>query len=108
MEHGVTVTLRKRVTSAYNVETGVVTPTNTDFSVLGYSYSLVLDSVNDNLIAGGKRMLVIDNLQTNGSALPAPDTSDQVIINGSTFVIQSISEVRSGPSVMCYMLQLED
>lgn len=107
-EHGVTVTLRKRVTGAYSVSTGTVTATNTDYSVLGYSYKLTSDSVDENLVSGGNRRLVIDNLQTNGTALPAPDTSDQVIVNGSTFIIQSVNEVRSGPSVMCYMLQLED
>lgn len=107
-EHGLTLTLRKRAASAYNVTTGSVTQTNTDYSVKGYFYDFTPDMIDGNSILRGDRRVVLDVKLLNGSATPEPDATDQVIGLGDTVNIVKVMEIKSGSNTMCYLLQVRE
>ena len=107
-EHGIALTLRKRAAGAYNVATGTVTTTNTDYAVRGYFYDYTPDMIDGNSILRGDRRVVLDNKLTNGSATPEPDATDQVIGLGDTVNIVKVMEIKSGSGTMCYLLQVRE
>lgn len=107
-EHGLTITLRKRASSAYNVTTGSVTQTNTDYVVKGYFYDFTPDMIDGNSILRGDRRVVIDTKLINGSATPEPDATDQIIGLGDAVNIVKVMEIKSGSKTMCYLLQVRE
>ena len=107
-EHGISLTLRKRASSAYDSDTGSVTQTNTDYTVRGYFYDYTPDMVDGNSILRGDRRVVLDSKLINGSATPAPDATDQIIGLGDTVNIVKVMEIKSGSATMCYQLQVRE
>ena len=102
------ITLRKRVSSAYNVSTGTVTQTNTDYTLKGYFYDYTPDMVDGDSILRGDRRVVLDCKLSNGSATPEPDATDQIIGLGDTVNIVKVMEIKSGSATMCYLLQVRE
>lgn len=107
-EHGIALTLRKRAAGAYNVATGTVTTTNTDYAVRGYFYDYTPDMIDGNSILRGDRRVVLDSVLTNGTATPEPDATDQIIGLGDTVNIVKVMEIKSGSATMCYQLQVRE
>ena len=107
-EHGMALTLRKRAAGAYNVATGTVTTTNTDYAVRGYFYDYTPDMIDGNSILRGDRRVVLDSVLTNGTATPEPDATDQIIGLGDTVNIVKVMEIKSGSATMCYQLQVRE
>jgi hypothetical protein len=107
-EHGISLTLRKRVASAYDDETGTVTQTNTDYTVRGYFYDYTSDMIDGESILRGDRRVVLDCKLTNGSATPEPDATDQIIGLSDTVNIVRVREIKSGSATMCYLLQVRE
>ena len=107
-DHGIVLTLRKRAAGAYNVATGTVTTTNTDYAVRGYFYDYTPDMIDGNSILRGDRRVVLDSVLTNGTATPEPDATDQIIGLGDTVNIVKVMEIKSGSATMCYQLQVRE
>ncbi len=107
-EHGMALTLRKRAAGAYNVATGTVTTTNTDYAVRGYFYDYTPDMIDGNSILRGDRTVVLDNKLTSGTSTPEPDATDQIIGLGDTVNIVKVMEIKSGSATMCYQLQVRE
>ena len=107
-EHGIALTLRKRAAGAYNVATGTVTTTNTDYAVRGYFYDYTPDMIDGNSILRGDCRVVLDSVLTNGTATPEPDATDQIIGLGDTVNIVKVMEIKSGSATMCYQLQVRE
>lgn len=107
-EHGISLTLRKRAASAYDNDTGTITQTNTDYTVRGYFYDYTPDMVDGESILRGDRRVVLDCKQTNNSATPEPDATDQIIGLGDTVNIVKVMEIKSSTNTMCYLLQVRE
>jgi hypothetical protein len=107
-EHGISLTLRKRVASAYDSNTGTVTQTNTDYTVRGYFYDYTSDMIDGESILRGDRRVVLDCVLANGSATPEPDATDQIIGLGDTVNIVRVMEIKSSTNTMCYLLQVRE
>jgi hypothetical protein len=107
-EHGISLTLRKRASSAYDSDTGTVTQTNTDYTVRGYFYDYTSDMVDGESILRGDRRVVLDCVLANGSATPEPDATDQIIGLGDTVNIVRVMEIKSSTNTMCYLLQVRE
>lgn len=107
-EHGISLTLRKRVAGAYNNDTGTVTTTNTDYVVRGYFYDYTPDMIDGNSILRGDRRVVLDCKLVNESNTPEPDATDQIIGLGDTVNIVKVMEIKSGSATMCYLLQVRE
>ena len=107
-EHGISLTLRKRASSAYDSDTGTVTQTNTDYTVRGYFYDYTSDMVDGESILRGDRRVVLDCKLTNGSATPEPDATDQIIGLSDTVNIVKVMEIKSSTNTMCYLLQVRE
>jgi len=107
-EHGISLTLRKRASSAYNSDTGSVTQTNTDYTVRGYFYDYTSDMVDGQSILRGDRRVVLDCILVNGSTTPEPDATDQIIGLSDTVNIVKVMEIKSSSNTMCYLLQVRE
>lgn len=99
-EHGVTITLRKRVEGAYDVHTGTVGTTNTDHSVKGYFFSQKYsDGTSDQLKS-------VKGLVLEGSS-PSVDATDQIVY-GVTYAVLRARKITSGTTTLCYILEVVD
>lgn len=106
-DHGVVYTLRTRVAGAYNVTTGAVTNTNTDYSVKGYEYNNTVEGLSKDSLQSGIKRVCLSAVTTAGAAYPKPTTNDQLIF-GKTVDIVVVKEIKSGSAVMCYILEVKD
>jgi hypothetical protein len=114
-EHGVVVTLRKRLNSAYDQLSGTVVQGNTDYQVKAYYFNndpsmLPFNQANaryDNVATGEKRVVVSDKL-LDGSNTPAIDVTDQIIGDGSTANVTRTTKITSAGDTMCQMLYVSD
>lgn len=114
-EHGITVTLRKRANSAYNVQNGTITQANTDYSVKAYFFNndpsmLPFNQANaryDNIIGSERRVVLSDKL-TNGLATPVVDVTDQIVYGGVAANVTRNTTISSGTATMCQMLYVSE
>lgn len=107
-EHGVSVTLRKKANGAYNVTTGKVVQTNTDYTVKVYFFNND-PSVGEfsNILTSERRAVLSDKLDT-GSETPEVDASDEIVFGGYTTTVVRSSKITSSSSNMCQMVYLRD
>lgn len=106
-DHGVTVTLKKRVAGAYNVTTGSVTNTETNYSVKAYEYNNVVDGLSKESLQLGVKRFCLKGTTVSNTSYPKPTTNDQ-LVSTKTGNIISVKEIKSGSSVMCYVLEVRD
>lgn len=107
-EHGTTITLRKVARSAYNPDSGTMTPTNTDYSVKAYFYNFIPNQITGDNVQFDTRRVVVDPILTNGSATPKPEVSDVILGIGEDAVnVVRVSKIMSGSKVMCYLLHTD-
>jgi hypothetical protein len=114
-EHGIVVTLRKRVNGAYDVKAGTVTQTGTDYSVKAYFFNndpsmLPFNQANaryDNIIASERRVVLSDKL-VNGLATPEVDVTDQIVYGGVSANVTRNTIISSGTATMCQMLSVSE
>lgn len=107
-EHGLSLTLKKRVASSYDTATGTVTQTETNYTVRGYFYDYTPSMIDGISVLRGDRRVVLDARQTDGTDTPAPDATDQIVGLGDTVNIVKVSEIKSGSAAMCYLLQVRE
>lgn len=105
-EHGVVTTLKKRTKGAYNSATGSVTFTTTEHKVYGFSYKTSPEALQENSVVTSVRKVILSGLKTNHKPLPMPTVEDQIVINGVTYDILKVSDVRSANNVVCYTLDV--
>lgn len=107
-EHGVSVTLRSRTTGLYDPATGVVSQTNSDATVKAYFGNYMLNEVNGSTIIDGDRKVVVNTLDTSGTAITEPEVDDLIIGEGDTVSIVSVQKIKSGSTVVCYVCQARE
>lgn len=114
-EHGVVVTLRKRLNGTYDPASGTVLQGNTDYQVKAYYFNndpsmLPFNQANaryDNIVSSEKRVVLSDKL-LSGDNTPAVDVSDQIIGDGSTANVTRVAKITSAGDTMCQMLYVSD
>jgi hypothetical protein len=107
-EHGTTVTLRKKSAGAYDVATGKVTQTNTDYTVKAYFFNNDL-SVNEfNIPLTSERRIVVSDKLIDGNLTPEIDATDEIVFGGKTTTVIRSSIIASNGSAMCHLLYLRD
>ena len=104
--HGVAITLNKVTEGAYNPVTGNRASTVTSYETLGYVYDFSYNMVDGDSVRKDDRLLCLDPIMTNLSALPEPDTTDRIVAFGKTMEVVKSSKIMSGNVVMCYTLHL--
>lgn len=107
-EHGITVTLRKKVAGAYNTTTGKVTHTNTDYAVKGYFFNNDPSVAEFNTTVMGERRMVLSDKLDNGSDTPEVDATDEILFGAKTTTVTRVTKISSYTSTMCQMLYLRD
>jgi hypothetical protein len=107
-EHGITVTLRKKSAGAYDVASGTITHTNTDYTVKGYFFNNDPSVAEFNTQMMGDRRLVLSDKLTNGVDTPEVLATDEIVFNGKTTTVTRNTKISSGGSTMCQMLYLRD
>jgi hypothetical protein len=102
-EFGESLTLRKVTTDgSYNPATGAVDGSaSTDYSLTGYFYNY--ETLNVDQIRKGTRKCVLSAL---GGV--QPDEDDQLIGNGDTVVITSVTTIFSDGVALCYICHVEE
>lgn len=114
-QHGVTVTIRKRVNGTYDPVSGTLVQSNTDYTARAYFFNsdpsfLPFNQANaryDNVTATEKRVVVSDKL-TNGNNTPEIDATDQVLYDGKEYQVTRTTDISSGASKMCQMLYVSE
>jgi hypothetical protein len=114
-QHGVTVTIRKRVNGTYDPVSGTLVQSNTDYTARAYFFNsdpsvLPFNQANaryDNIISTEKRVVVSDKL-TNGNNTPEIDATDQVLYDGKEYQVTRTTDISSGASKMCQMLYVSE
>jgi len=107
-EHGVVVTLRKRSNGSYNVTTGKVVQSNTDYTVKVYFFNNDPSVGEYSNIVRAERRAVIADILVNGSVTPDVDVSDEIIYGGFTTTVTRASKITSSTPNMCQMVYLRD
>ena len=107
-EHGVTVTLRKKSTGAYNTTTGKVTQTNTDYTVQVYFFNNDPSVGQFSIAAKAERRAVVSDRLSDGSNTPDIDSSDELIFQSNIITVTRSSKITSSTSNMCQLLYLQD
>lgn len=107
-EHGITVTLRKKSAGAYNVATGSVTHTNTDYLVKGYFFNNDPSVAEFNTQMMGDRRLVLSDKLINGHDTPEVLATDEVLFGSKVTTVTRNTKISSVGSTMCQMLYLRD
>jgi hypothetical protein len=105
-EHGVVTTLKKRTKGAYNSTTGSVSFTTVDHKVYGFSYKASPESLQENSVVTSMRKVIVSAIKTNHKPLPLPTVDDQIVINGTTYDILKVSDVKSANNVIFYTLDV--
>lgn len=107
-EHGITLTLRKKVAGAYDVATGTVSQTSTDYIVKGYFFNNDPSVAEfNNQMMGERRMVVSDKLN-NGTVTPEIDATDEIVFGGKITTVTRVTKISSSSSIMCQLLYLRD
>lgn len=107
-EHGVIVTLRKKSNNTYNVTTGKVVQSNTDYTVKAYFFNNDPSVGEFSNLLKAERRAVISDILTNGSVTPDVDASDEIIHGSYTTTITRASKITSSSDNMCQMVYLRD
>lgn len=107
-EHGVVVTLRKKATGVYNTTTGIVTQSNTDYTVKGYFFNNDPSVGEFSSVLHGERRIVLSDKLTNGSSVPEVDSTDEILYSGKTSPVIRSSRIDSAGVNMCQLLYLKD
>lgn len=107
-EHGVTVTLRKKVAGVYNTTTGKVTHTITDYTVKGYFFNNDPSVAEFNTTMMGERRMVLSDKLNNGLDTPEVDATDEIVFCSNTTTVTRVTKISSYTSTMCQMLYLRD
>ena len=102
-DFGEDLTLRKLTTGgSYNPATGAVDGSaTTDYTVRGYFYNY--ETLNVDQIRKGTRKCVISALSGY-----VPDEDDQLLGNGDTVVITSVTTIYSQGAAICYICHVEE
>lgn len=101
-EHGHNVTLRRITNGSYDVATGVLSTTTTDFVVKAYPHENTNKELQwDNYIAGDKVYAIC----TLPASLTTPINTGYQIVDGTTILsVNSVKEIKSNNTVMVYLL----
>jgi hypothetical protein len=107
-EHGVTVTLRKKAAGVYNVATGTVGYTNTDYSVKGYFFNNDPSVAEFQIQQNGERRILLSDKLVNGAITPEVTASDEILFSSKTTTVIRTTVISSANSTMCQMCYLRD
>jgi hypothetical protein len=105
-EHGHNITLTKNSRSGYNVTTGSVTVTGTNYVVKGYPFDFQAEMVDGKSILHTDKRMALSTLLTNGGATPEPSINDEISHLGYTLTVLNVQKITSGGLTMCYLLHL--
>lgn len=107
---GQAVTLVRPSTSppTYDPATGISTPVApASYAGRGAVFDYKQTDVNATLVQAGDQRLYLSPFQADGSAMPEPVTSDDVVLaNGKTYSVVRGGEVNPAGTVVLYDLQL--
>lgn len=107
-EHGTTVTLRKKDAGAYDVATGTVSQTNTDYIVKAFFFNNDPSVAEFNTQMMGERRVVISDRMINGITTPDIDATDEIVFGGKVTTVTRVTKIMSAGKNMCQMLYLRD
>lgn len=107
-EHGKSLTLTAKGDPTYNTSTGGVSRSETTHTVKGYFYNYTLSEMDGSEIQRSDRRLVINLVDTSGSAIPEPETGDEFSGEGDKVSVIRVSKIMSGSSAVCYMCQVRE
>lgn len=107
-EHGITVTLRKKAKGSYNVTTGSVSQTPTDYQVKVYFFNNDPSVGEFAIVSKAERRAVVADKLINGQPTPEIDSTDELIFNGKTTSVTRVTNISSYTSSMCQLLYLKD
>lgn len=105
-EFGTSVSLRKIVSGAYDPATGAVTQSSTDHAGKGIKVGYRQDMINGETVLQGDQMLFLTATKTDGTAMPAPDTTDRIVIGSSLYQIIADMTVQPAATTVVYKLQI--
>ena len=107
-EHGTTVTLRKRANGTYNVTTGKLTQTPTDYQVKVYFFNNDPSVGEFAIVSKAERRAVVSDKLTDGTDTPEIDSTDEIIFGGKTTEVTRVTKISSYTATMCQLLYLKD
>jgi hypothetical protein len=107
-EHGITITLRKKTQGAYDVATGTVSQTNTDYTLKGFFFNNDPSVSEFQIQQTGERRVVLSDKLENGSNTPDVDTTDEIVFGSKTTTVIRVTQISSSTSTMCQMCYLRD
>lgn len=107
-EHGIALTLRKKDAGTYDVATGTITQTNTDYSVRAFFFNNDPSVAEFTPVMMGERRLVVSDKLVDGAITPDIDATDEIIFGTKTTTVTRSSKIMSAGQTMCQLLYLRD
>lgn len=107
--HGKDITLTVPTgTGTYDPNTGEYSSGNLHYTVRGYFYSFSDDAIDGDTIQSGDSKIVLKSTQTNGAAIPKPDSGSKISYSSDTWSVVGAETIWSGSSVLCYILHVRN
>ncbi|CAB4125098.1 hypothetical protein UFOVP59_77 [uncultured Caudovirales phage] len=103
-EHGKALILRKRSAGEYDLTTGTIGHTTTDYSVNGYSMNNSPFEITPESIVVATRRVILSSKQTDGTDLPPPEINDQVVDGEDVFDVLRVYDSKTHETPICYTL----
>lgn len=103
----VTLSRPSGVEATYDPATGTSTPASpATYSGRGAIFGYRRRDIDGTLVQVGDQRLLLSPHQTDGTAMPEPQTTDRVVIGSTTYTVQNVSKTAPGGTVVMYTLQL--
>lgn len=100
-KHGQTMTYKAVTESAYNIETGSSTNTDTDYAVKMYKKHIRANQYNyPNLIGQDAALFYL----ANNKLQFVPNVRDKIVVDSKSYVIDNITEHRANGVIVLYRI----
>lgn len=108
-EFGMAVTLSRPSTSAatYDVTTGVSTPVSAaTYAGRGALFDYAQTDMNASMVKEGDQRCLMSVYQTDGSAMPEPNTGDLIVAGSTSYRVQRAGKISPAGILVLFDLHL--
>jgi hypothetical protein len=105
-EYGQSVTLTRKTPGAYDPETGAVSASGATHTGMGCAFEYAQRDIDGTEIKRGDQRLYLSPKQTDGSAMPTPQTGDTVTIGSLIYAVMASRPLAPAGIVVLHDVQL--
>lgn len=106
--HGKSLTYTVKGNPTYDPSTATVTSSDTTYTVKAFFYNYGLNEIDGTSVQVGDRRVVMNLVDTSGSAVPEPEPGDKISGEGDEVYVVGVMKIMSGINPVCYTCQVRE